>query len=841
MSELTFLKSFDNYVLENPLYESLGDGGQTSINRAFLNRGPIPLSNGETINPRDIVKVVTDAVTWIAVEFRTYYSFARDANIIYVVNDPRCTTMAVDQYLNIYMDVLFIYNDLQMNTEYVAAIIMHEIFHVVYNHIERGKNWLSAHGKPINDLTDTNLAGDVEVNTTLINKGIISEDDLVNNLKGLYLRKKDGGRTNLPMEMILEDEKLMNKLRGMVKLPSKVNNGGGDGKTNVTKQTTTPEWDNGYKEGWNKITDMCNKYGAEETIKKLQEIGLVDMQGQLITDKLGKLEMLEFIYIKSFNDFLFESEQPKFESHDDGYIAGVQKAISTIFSSVFGGQDGGQGGGGGDIIAPDTKLSKDDLNQMNLPSKDNQSGGQSGPDDGMPTNTKQESNGGKGDDQNQQSDGGQSGQQQDEQDGQNSQSGGNQSGKQQSGKQSGGGGDSSGDLDGDANTLADDLKNKSRMGGGKSSKSNEKSDEQSGDQGGRGDQDDNQKGGQKGQNDENTSGQNGKSGQGGEPQYSNQPQYKGGKKQNSIGNTGSFMDDTNGNLAKSILENSGYSKEDIDEIVDGAVEKNKRLNSPEGIAEKRKKLYSKLSSSDPIKKLLDNIEVSEAKYKNIWKKIMKQFLGQSCRKAGNDIRSSNFDWKNKRSLSLGRLSPRFHKEAQEPQNINMYVDVSGSVNIKLLEVIAKSISIFCEQYKYSGINIIPWASRSTGIHEVKSVNKSSAEKVTKEILGYISKGVSECGGGTDLITACGEQIVAVCSDKTRKKKDDKHIIITDGETFGEEKQIEQIITKGCGAIVNKNCFWMIYDASPNIKESWEKSIRTGTLLFINSEIVIGNN
>ena len=165
------------------------------------------------IKPKDIVKVVDEAVSWIAEEFRTYYSFAKDCNIIYMINNPDCQTMCVDQYMNIFMDVLFIYNNLKMNPLYVATIIMHEIFHVIYNHIERGKNWLSANGRPITDFRDTNLAGDVEVNSTLINKGIIDQSTLVNEVHGLYLPKKNGERTNLPMEMILENEKLMEKLK----------------------------------------------------------------------------------------------------------------------------------------------------------------------------------------------------------------------------------------------------------------------------------------------------------------------------------------------------------------------------------------------------------------------------------------------------------------------------------------------------------------------------------------------------------------------------------------------------------------------------------------------------
>ena len=93
---------------------------------------------------------------------------------------------------------------------------------------------------------------------------------------------------------------------------------------------------------------------------------------------------------------------------------------------------------------------------------------------------------------------------------------------------------------------------------------------------------------------------------------------------------------------------------------------------------------------------------------------MKEFLSQKTRRAGNDVLSKNFNWKNKRQLSIGRIAPNRLKEAQEVQDINVYVDVSGSVNKDLLEIIAQSLCIFAKNFQYSGINIIPWASYSNG-------------------------------------------------------------------------------------------------------------------------------
>lgn len=879
MKKLNYLTPFDEFKYEDMVFESLGDAGQRAINRAFMNMPDIPLTNGEFLKPKDIVKVVSEAIDWIGTEFRTYYSFARDCNIIYLVNNRDCQTMAVDQYMNMYMDALFVYRDLKMNPQLIAAVIMHEIFHVVYNHIERGKNWLSANGKNMNDFKDTNLAADIEVNTTLINKGIIDRETLVNEIHGLFLAKHNGEKTNIPMEMILENEKLMNKLREMAFGPQDRNEGGGQ---QTTK--TTEDWDDGYKKGWDKIAELLDKYGPEETIKKLQDEGVIDEKGQFQPVDEEVIMGMNFITIKSFEEFLNEEKtnvvglgpgesatigigsngvsggkNREYKTFDEGFTSGVQKAVSMIWDAVHPQPSTPSGGDGGsqqnNQPIPQSNIKPEDLKKLNLPPKkqDGQGEGQQ-QNDGLPTNTNED----KPETQNKEQVGDMKNDQQDgdsQGDGEGQGQGQGQEGQgQQKGGQKGEGQGQNGEQSGDQQGQEGEGQGEGQGQNKKDSQSGQQGQEGRGQGEGKPGDDSKQKGsgkgssgGESGSGDPNKlkdklgakENNGGKSSIDTSAGYVDKPKGKGGK-DNGIGKTGSFMDDADSSFAKRVLEESGYSDEDIKNIINDTIEKNKRLNTPEGIKEKRKKLYSKLSPSDPVKKLLDDIEVSEAKFKNIWKKIMKQFLGQNCRRAGKDKRSKSFDWKNKRALSLGRLAPNFHKEQQEPQNINIYVDVSGSVNEELLTVIAKSLSIFCNTYEYTGINIIPWASKSNGVHEVQSVKKTSPEKVAKEILGYISQGISECGGGTDLLHAMLPELVAISNNKQRTKKDDKHIIITDGETFGEEGDVEKAIASQCGAIVNKNCFWMIYDASASVRNNWEKAISKGTLLFIDSKIVIGN-
>ena len=785
MNNLNYIKSYENYSneLKTIINEGLEDAGQDSLNRAFLNMGPIPLSNGKSIKPRDIVIAVQKAIDFLASEYRTYFSFVRDnVNIIYLINCPQCRTMAVDANMNMYMDVLFIYKNLKMDPELIGAVIMHEIFHILYNHIERGKNWLSANGKNIEtDFFDTNLAGDIEVNTTLVKKNIISRERLINELHGLFLDQVHSNGNTIDvihMEAILENEKIMAKLRSMAKKPQEQN---GDG--NDTSIDTTDEWDNGYKQGWDKIAELTEKYGAEEVFKKLQEKGIINKTGQLNSDiNMDDILGIQFIHIFNFDEFINESKNSngQFKTEEDGFFQGVKNAIAQIASSL-GKNAGGENAGGGDTLngknnSPqiNSKLSNDDLKSLKLPPSDS-------------TNQQQSQNNGLP--QNVQSDNNQSQQQSGNSNNGESQTSGGQS-QQQSGNSNGG----NDNLDGDANTLLDDLKNKSK----------------------------------------NAQGNVG---------YAGPP--SGNDSSNSeIGNTGTVLSDKQTSKIQKALEKSGYSKEDIDAIKK-IIKKNKTLNSKEGVESKKKELYDQLDRNDPVKKYLDKIMVEESKYKNIWEKIMKEFLSTKSRFAGNAVLSKNITWNNPRQLSIGRMAPKLVKVAQEPQDINVYVDVSGSVNMKLLEIIAQSLCIFTNEFEYSGINIIPWATISTGSHKVKSLFNSNYETIAKEILGYISEGIGECQYGTKLNKACVPEILASVADTERDEKDDVHIIITDGQTNGDEQTVETLIQQGAesssyGKTIAEHCFWMIYDADNSDKKSWEKSIKLGKLIFIDSSTVIGN-
>ena len=297
------------------------------------------------------------------------------------------------------------------------------------------------------------------------------------------------------------------------------------------------------------------------------------------------------------------------------------------------------------------------------------------------------------------------------------------------------------------------------------------------------------------------------------------------------------------------LRESGYSDDDIEEI-NKIREKNKSKNSKERLEEVIEKQKKVLSSGHILKKYLDVIEVESAKYKNIWKKILDKFLAKRTRRAGKDKATGSNDWLNKRHIARGEYAIHRKQQAQDPQDINVYVDVSGSVDMELLEIICQSLVVYMETYQYSGINICPWASTNNGVFSVDPSKHKDKKEVVKEILAIVSTGITQCGGGTEAkaaISAILDGVEKSLDDKRKKIKDDVHIVITDGyfDYKGIEAKMKESIQRTFGRgdvsdIVPKNTFWMLYDTDESYRKAWEDEIKKGTLIFINTEVVKNN-
>lgn len=750
-----YIKNFESYILN----EGIEDAGANAINKAFMSRPPIDMGNGELVKREEIVKTVRNAIAFLSFSWGSFFKFVKNFTIVYILDCSDCQTMAVDDKMNIYIDARFIWIGLKHDPNLVGAVLMHEIFHVVYNHIERGQRWLVSQNKQLNPETnhDNNLAADVEVNVSLVRKGIIKKDTLKNEIRGLYLDKLENNVP--PMETILEDEKLMNELRKMH--PFKNNTQ--EKKNNKEEITTTSEFDDAYVEMKNKITDLVNKYGPEKAIEKLREIGAVEGINPKPSEDFNPDDVfaLNFLTIKSFDEFINESNSNGYSTKMDGYRAAIEKAMQEIMSAINDGGISNDEKNNNNSPSIKSNIDQSKLKPMNLPKKENSkdNNSKSGSDSGLPSNVKQDS----------------------------------------SDKQ--------------------DSKNKDE---------------------------------QKGQDSQN--GQGGNKGDSGDNVFSNTKKTDGnvdisyGEEKDGIGKTGTFIDsEKSDKLSDSLRKTYG---ENLDEVLK-ELKKNSIINTREKVEKARKDLYNSLGSNDVIKQIWDEAKKSESKFKAMWKKVLKRFLSRATRNAGRDVKNMNDTrWFERRHMTIKTMASYHPTIANDVQDINVYIDVSGSVKDAelLLQLFAQSLVTFLKEYNYSGINIIPWASESTGIHRVESIKSGSSKKATDEILKHINDGIGQCGGGTDLNVCIDEIVETTFQYKKRKQKDDVHIIISDGQTFGEENGVENKIMKKVmkedGNTVSseklaekvvKNCIWMIYD---NDSTSWDNAIQNGELVKISSKNVI---
>ena len=320
----------------------------------------------------------------------------------------------------------------------------------------------------------------------------------------------------------------------------------------------------------------------------------------------------------------------------------------------------------------------------------------------------------------------------------------------------------------------------------------------------------------------------------------------GDEPEKSIGNTGIFEDE---GPSDDDLREAGYSEEDIAKLKE-VREASKQKNTPQRMEKIIDSVKRNINKGSYIGKLLDAIEIESEKYKNVWRKIMERFLSKKTRRAGHDTPTGSNDWLNKRHIARGEYAIHRKSESQDPQDVNIYVDVSGSMDVELLEIICKSLVVYTQEFEYSGINVCPWASHNNGIHKIEEFYDKDEKEVSSEILKIVGKGQNECGGGTEssaVLSAMIEVVKDTLADDEKEQKDDVHIVITDG--YFDFQNIESSMTNLIKSEIGRNdvaetapenTFWMIYDAPEQFREQWKNEIKKGTLIFINSEVVKNN-
>ena len=142
---------------------------------------------------REFVKIVDMALGRIESRFPYISPYIMHSKVMYVPYAGGVhSTMAVDTQKNLWINMPFVYNELNMNVDTVLAILFHELMHNVLGHIEKVKEKFPivkrvAMGGMAWEMESIkiNICTDMEVNCDMVADGIVS-DSFWGKMGGVY-------------------------------------------------------------------------------------------------------------------------------------------------------------------------------------------------------------------------------------------------------------------------------------------------------------------------------------------------------------------------------------------------------------------------------------------------------------------------------------------------------------------------------------------------------------------------------------------------------------------------------------------------------------------------------
>lgn len=177
-------------VYGNVIFESITDksSGNTEI---LLKMGTYPmyvysLKKIVDVDLKVIINAVNRALGKISSKYEFMYNFIKWSRPIYVLGDPsdervRHKTMSVDDLGNLYMNIHFIYNNLDCDSDKIFGILFHELMHIFLKHIERRRDIMSDEDLMTLSAIDggkehmkQNICMDQEVNCDMVADNIVS-------------------------------------------------------------------------------------------------------------------------------------------------------------------------------------------------------------------------------------------------------------------------------------------------------------------------------------------------------------------------------------------------------------------------------------------------------------------------------------------------------------------------------------------------------------------------------------------------------------------------------------------------------------------------------------------
>ena len=259
------------------------------------------------------------------------------------------------------------------------------------------------------------------------------------------------------------------------------------------------------------------------------------------------------------------------------------------------------------------------------------------------------------------------------------------------------------------------------------------------------------------------------------------------------------------------LRRSGFSEKSISDLMG---EMSGRNTMQGDSLNKLRDDIIKNSPKSALGKICTKLKMKDEVVDELWMEVMKKFLEANTLFANRKKKIADrkkIQWGNRRTLAHDIMQPYHPKNDAAPQNINVFVDVSSSVDYGTVELFASTIVSCCDKLEYSGITLIPFGTiidKSTALYFKADDVKKDKEGTVSKIVNMALK--NNAGNRTN---------IHKCVDFVVKSLDNDRfsvwLFLTDGEF--NPKSLKNLIP-----IKNKVLF-IIYNH--NIKERFNKHLK----------------
>lgn len=758
-----------NYIFNSERFITLNESRAISKSggcvEQFLAKGKIKMLNGDEVDTIRFVSVLSSAFSMFQRNFPYEYKYIRNSPVIYLLDDKFCPTMCISSSGTLFVNVEFVYTDLNMNAEYVMYILYHEALHDILDHIRRGARFNRRVNQNRLSWEQLNWCADYEVNNLMVVDGACPESFFTETMPGLLYDKKYDKWT---FEAIAEEGNKITPPNYRLHQPGKKQKPKINGEEYVP---TDEEWRKGHKDATDYALDVYEK-GGKDRNKAIVELN------KLLQKKIGEANAnnVKKSGVKSRNlkESVLNESAPKvggstnFTDYIDGYIAGLKDAMETLAGPTP-----------TDMPTPPSKIryvevdkdekqldvddEYDDNDDDNSSAKGKSGKGQGGDDkDG-------ENGEGDGDNPNEESEGSSEG------------SGEGKEGNQETESGSGEGGSEEGSEGNDGENNAsgksgkDDSKAPGSMGGDKSG-----NDTNGGSESGSGESSTKDGGvetpSQKGTGNQDGKGENGNTEENGKPGSKNdanggQTKDNGGEKNPSGGggesenSGGTAMDETTrededaalnvGEMVKQSeiqrklresLKNSGYDDDTISQIMN-EVEEQGGENEAEASDIRDEIIRSNPNSN--LGKLCRQLKTLDMEFNDIWDEVVKKFLDNRKTGVGDEMMEDpdSTRWGNKNFISQDMVMPYDDEIETSPQLIHIMIDCSGSIDRNICIKFCKFVMQLSNKLKYSGLRLVPFGDNVDYKH-ILTVRDSDLAKYEDKIISFIGDcNANHYGGG----------------------------------------------------------------------------------------------